>query len=316
MPTWGGILKELQPGFDTVRRNYLRKLHRYTKNNIILYASAFLQKPMTPTALIMITDEDIQGLMEVVHNLPERPTDLILHSPGGSSEAAEGIVKYLHEQYPHIRVIVPQMAMSAATMIACGAHEIVMGKHSTLGPIDPQIYIPSQQTFEPAQAVLDQYDRIIKEAKIPGREVLVTMLPLYGPSLIERCENAIELSKEMVSTWLKKWMFKGEKDGTVKATEIADYLANHNKFKTHGRHVTRDMRGIKKLKILKLEDDKKFQDLVLSVFHSATHTFNGTPAVKIIENHLGKAYIKMYGGPAFAPKAKPRPEPKPKDKKD
>jgi ClpP class serine protease len=29
------------------------------------------------------------------------------------------------------------MAMSAATMIACAADVIVMGKHSFLGPIDP-----------------------------------------------------------------------------------------------------------------------------------------------------------------------------------
>jgi hypothetical protein len=32
---------------------------------------------------------------------------------------------------------------------------------------------------------------------------------------------------------------------------------------------------------------------VLSVFHATTQTFDGTPAVKIIENHLGKAFVKM-----------------------
>ncbi|GAH21951.1 unnamed protein product, partial [marine sediment metagenome] len=46
------------------------------------------------------------------------------------------------------------------------------------------------------------------------------------------------------------------------------------------------------LKIEDLEKDKKLQDLILSVFHSTTHTFEGTSAVKIIENHLGKAFIK------------------------
>jgi len=42
-----------------------------------------------------------------------------------------------------------------------------------------------------------------------------------------------------------------------------------------------------------LEDDQEFQDLILSVFHATTHTFNGTNAVKIIENHMGKAFIKQ-----------------------
>jgi ClpP class serine protease len=31
--------------------------------------------------------------------------------------------------------------MSAATMVACAANQIVMGKHSFLGPIDPQLIL-------------------------------------------------------------------------------------------------------------------------------------------------------------------------------
>jgi ClpP class serine protease len=39
----------------------------------------------------------------------------------------------------NIRAIIPQIAMSAGTMIACACREILMGKQSSLGPIDPQI---------------------------------------------------------------------------------------------------------------------------------------------------------------------------------
>lgn len=46
-------------------------------------------------------------------------------------------------------------------------------------------------------------------------------------------------------------------------------------------------------KIVPLEDDKTLQDLVLSVFHSTTITFTMTPAAKIIENHLNRAFIKL-----------------------
>ena len=44
--------------------------------------------------------------------------------------------------------------MSAATMIACACDEIIMGKHSALGPIDPQITFDSFTS--PAQSILDE----------------------------------------------------------------------------------------------------------------------------------------------------------------
>ena len=73
--------------------------------------------------------------MEVTAGIASENLDLILHSPGGFPEAAEGIVTYLRSRFQNIRVIVPQLAMSAATMIACAADEVVMGKHSFLGPV-------------------------------------------------------------------------------------------------------------------------------------------------------------------------------------
>ncbi|MGB7956390.1 MAG: hypothetical protein WCF23_20650 [Candidatus Nitrosopolaris sp.] len=41
-----------------------------------------------------------------------------------------------------------------------------------------------------------------------------------------------------------------------------------------------------------MEDDQTFQDLILSVFHATTNTFT-SGIVKIIENHLGKAFVKQ-----------------------
>ncbi len=58
-------------------------------------------------------------------------------------------------------------------------------------------------------------------------------------------------------------------------------------------HISRDKAEELKLNIENLEDDQELQDLVLSVFHATTHTFNGTGAVKIIENHNGNAFVKV-----------------------
>lgn len=153
MPTWGEILTEINttaqllqatPGlppaspFDVVRRKYLGALFAHTQRPIILYETGWLSNPAAPAPLVSVNEDDMLGFMEAVHSLNGPKLDLIIHSPGGSGGAAEQIVKYLRTKFDDIRIIVPHMAMSAATMIACAANKILMGKHSFLGPIDAQ----------------------------------------------------------------------------------------------------------------------------------------------------------------------------------
>ena len=91
-------------------------------------------------------------------------------------------------------------------------------------------------------------------------------------------------------------MFKdlGKDESLQKINKISNYLSDHDNFKSHGRHVSREKAEKIGLKIDYLEADPKLQDLVLSIFHSTTHTFTSTPAFKIIENHNGKAFIKIH----------------------
>jgi hypothetical protein len=234
--------------------------------------------------------------MEVMHGLSRKKLDLIIFSPGGSAEVTEGLVSYLRTKYDDIRAVIPQSAMSAATMLACAANKIVMGKHSFLGPIDPQIITPTPLGMQmiPAQAIIDQFDLAREDWKDPktmGR--WIPILPQYGPGLLVQCQNAIDLSKTLLDEWLQKFMFAGNAEGAAKAKKIADYLGDHTKFKSHNRHVSREKAREIGLDVESLEDDQEFQDLVLSIFHAATHTLGGTPVVKIIENHKGSAYIKV-----------------------
>ncbi len=76
--------------------------------------------------------------MNVIYGLEKKKgLDLILHTPGGNSAAIESLIDYLREIFGNdLRVIVPQLAMSAGTMIAFSAKEIIMGKQSSLGPVD------------------------------------------------------------------------------------------------------------------------------------------------------------------------------------
>lgn len=305
MPIWSEILAELNastkagnpPDFDGVRRKYLLELQEHTRRNVILYASGWLQREGVPLSLVSIGEEDVHGLMEVTAGLRGPAVDLILHSPGGIPEAAEAVVSYLRSRFSHVRVIVPYLAMSAATMISCAADEIVMGKHSFLGPTDPQLLLSTSLGMRaiPAQAVLDQFDKAQRECVDPAKlSAWLPMLSQYGPDLLVRCETTLDMSRELVRTWLKTYMFKNTSDAEEKADFISKWLANHTNFKSHNRHLSRTDLIEQGLTVRSLEDDQKLQDLSLSVFHATTHTFNGTRAVKIVENYLGRAFIKQH----------------------
>ncbi len=315
MPTWSGVLAELQqliatkaplpPGlspFDVLRRKYITALSQLTKRNVIVYASKWTQGAADPET-ISINAEDIQGFMEVVHGLPSKDhLDLILHLPGGSAEVTEAIVTYVRSRFNDVRVFVPQAAMSAATMLACSANRIVMGAHSFLGPIDPQFVLRTDvgPFVAPAHAILEQFALAQKQCQDPA--LLPSWIPIlrqYGPSLIIQCQLASQLSESLVSAWLAKYMFNGQADAAAKAKQIGEALGKHADFKSHSRFIPRDKLKDMGLVIDDLENDQTLQDAVLSVFHICTHTFGATPATKMIENQLGKAFIKLQQQMSF-----------------
>jgi hypothetical protein len=310
MPTWGEILAQLQrpenrlgsgpeprPNFDKVRREYLAHLYALTGRPVILYASAFTEGKQAGPEGLQVHIRDVHGFMEAVHGIADRELDLILHSPGGSAEAAESIVEYLRTRFDHIRVFVPLAAMSAATMMALGADTIVMARHSQLGPIDPQFIIttPEGARGAPAKAILNQFDKAKKEIE-ENPAALAAWLPIlrsYAPGLLSMCEDSRALAETMVRGWLQRYMFRGEPDAEHKANSAASWFADYENFSSHGRRVgIAEARG-QGLHVEPLESDQSLQDAVLSVFHATSHTFTGTAAVKIIENHLGKAFVTM-----------------------
>jgi len=190
-----------------------------------------------------------------------------------------------------IRAIVPQIAMSAGTMMACSCREIVMGKQSNLGPIDPQM------NGMPATGVLREFEQAINEIKKdPSRIALwQVIIGKYHPSFLQQCKNAIEWSKTVVEEWLKTGMFLGDRRAAAKAAKIVRELTNDDVMKNHGRHVHIDQCRALNLKIFELESDQKLQDLVLTVHHAFMHTVGEAVHVtKIVENHKGVALIANH----------------------
>ncbi len=292
MPSWHSLLNESRirgSTYDILRREYLRKLNRVTKRNIIAYYSGWLQKP--GLAGIHVNDADKNGFMTVIHKLDRsKGLDLILHTPGGDTAATESLVDYLRSMFEtDIRVIVPQLAMSAGTMIACAAKEIVMGSHSSLGPIDPQY------NGRPAHGVLEEFSRAFEEMKADQSKAFVwqPILQKYNPTLVGECEKAVAWSNEMSVEWLISGMFKGEIGATKKAKEVVKELGDHAVTKSHARHLSLKRCQEIGLKVAALEDDQPLQEAVLSVHHAFVLTLSQTAAFKIVENHKGIAMISV-----------------------
>jgi hypothetical protein len=298
MPTFHEVHQEINntksvPKQDVVRRKYLKQLSKYTGNATILYATAFTVKNI-PGGILQINRQDIQLLMSALKDIKGDSLDLIIHSSGGSAEATEQIVNYLRSKFNFIRVIIPQNAMSAATMLACAADEIIMGKHSSMGPIDPQLL--SGNFSVAAQCIIDEFELSQKQVNIPANNPILWLnkLKQYPPGLLIQCQNQIELAKKLVNDWLLDYMFKSDEDKVTKSDKISGWLSDSKKFLSHGRAIGyKDAQG-KGLKVSLLENDQKLQELVLSVFHSTVATFQLTNCVKLIENQNGKGTYVQY----------------------
>ena len=116
-------------------------------------------------------------------------------------------------------------------MIACASKIILMGKQSSLGPVDPQF------RGLPAHGIIEEFARAYDEckgdpAKIPLWQPIIAN---YSPTLIGECEKAIAWSNEMVIEWLISSMLKDENDAKTKARKVVKELGDHALTKSHAR---------------------------------------------------------------------------------
>jgi ATP-dependent protease ClpP protease subunit len=316
MNTWNDVLKEVQErkittaegkeilDIDAVRRDKMKAISEYTKRPLIVYAVDFLNESKIHAvgSGINIDWSDKEGFIEATQDIKENFVDIFLHSPGGLAEAADSLVDIIRGKFSHVRFIIPNLAKSAATMLALSGNEILMDIASELGPIDPQFTIrkgDGSVINAPAQAIIDQFEKaqqlISKDPKM-----LAPWLPIlqqYGPSLYQQAQNAIELSKNLVKNWLKEYMLKDELNKGRKANNIARYLSNHNNFKSHAKRISlRDLMKVEVLKPIKLWDvsrDPELQNKIWGLYHAISITFSTTGAYKIFENTRGRALIRL-----------------------
>jgi len=280
----------VQQTLFAMRQEKMQDVCTITGRNIICYISAWLQSSSNNPE-IQINDNDMNGLMNAVSGISDRSKglDIVLHTPGGVVTATESIVNYLRKMFNmNIRVIVPHMAMSAGTMIACASKEIIMGKESSLGPIDPQYH------NVPAQGVLKEFERAMRETVAVPNSSLIwkEIIKQYRPTFVGECDNVVKMSYDLVEGWLLDCMFKNSRNKQDKVKMILDELASHDASKVHDRHY--DYIKCKKigLKVTALEKNQALQEAVLSLYHCYLLSIYRLPdAIKFIENQNGQTLV-------------------------
>jgi ATP-dependent protease ClpP protease subunit len=322
--TWESVRLELnctrtdqgQIDYDSVRRGKLAALAAHTKRPAVLYATDFLNESKIKHVqnAVAITAEDVRGLAEVVRGLAGDAVDLILHSPGGSPEAAESIVAVLRSRFRTVRVLVPVMAKSAATMIALAANEILMPMSAELGPIDPQFLLSDGrggQRMTPAQAIIDEVERAQQAVAHQQADAAVWLLQVQRqpPGLYQQALNAVQLSKQLVKGWLEQYMLAGDPNATATAQAIVDFLGDHNRFLSHARRVDIPTLANMGAKIQNITDvDRQLWQLLEELWYTVEHTFQGSAVFKMWENSNGVALFQVLKA-QLVPVPSPGPQP-------
>ena len=122
---------------DKIKEKLGKSLAQKRKSVVlVLY---YPRKPLP----IPIQDQDAAEVMDALREIGKvKKIDLVVCSRGGNLHTAYQITTICREHCEKFGVIIPRDAYSAATLIALGADELIMGPLGALGPLDPMIKYP------------------------------------------------------------------------------------------------------------------------------------------------------------------------------
>lgn len=271
------------------RMNCYKDIERLRGNPLIVYATKFIENT-PPGAPILIEISDVDGFTDLANNIPEsEKIDVLIHSPGGRPDATERIVAILRNKFDEVNFLIPHSAYSAATMLALSGNNIILHPSATLGPIDPQI------NGIPARSIKRGFEKVKRIIQEEGPEALPAYLPLiekYSLDLLELCDDSEKLSKELVSSWLKQYMFKGETGKTKLIKKAVDFFSNYDKHLLHSRPLLFDKIQHFGLSISIAEPN--LQHLLWEAHILLNGFFNITAFVKVFESAHGVSWGRQY----------------------
>lgn len=184
---------------------YAQHAERYARQSLIReYEERF------ECRLVVMIDaifpDSIMLLEELIADAdPEEDLHLILDSPGGDGETAVRLARSAQARCKELTVIVPNQAKSAGTIMVMGAHRILMGPTSDLGPVDPQFRSPSGPGLYSAKDLIAAVDNAEKAiATNPESYPLhVSLLADVTAVMVQQARSALERTDDLVREALR-----------------------------------------------------------------------------------------------------------------
>lgn len=208
------------------RQALIRSLQEQTGTRLLCYVAA-----KAPVAR-----DDTLGIVELLHNVPcGTNIDLLLHTTGGDIDAAEKSMSLLRRAVGEgrLRVIVPDCAKSAGTLMAVAADAIIMSDSSELGPIDPQIVLDDGRGNRLQHSVASYLDAFTEYSdalrRDPNDPVARAMLDKIDPATANVYAAARGRARKLAEDHLKQGM------KVENFTAIAHKLIDNKRWLTHGQ---------------------------------------------------------------------------------
>lgn len=185
--------------------------------------------------------EDIVCFVDLLHNIPSgEDVDLLLHTGGGDIDAAEKLISMVRKRVGtgELRVVVPDYAKSAGTMMALGADSIVMSDTSELGAIDPQIIRTDgsgNRVLHSVKHYLDAYEEYKTTlAQNPNDIAAQVMLNKLSPETVRLFKAVMSRARQFAEDQLKRGMMSQRGNWS----QAVSTLLENKKFQTHGQPIS------------------------------------------------------------------------------
>ncbi len=129
---------------------------------------------------------------------------LLLHSPGGEASSAYKIVRIFQRRSEEFITVVPCYAKSAATLMALGGKEILMGSEAELGPLDVQLYDQDKDDWESALNAVQSLERLNAYALAAFDQAMQLLVPRTRKKLDVLMPQALEYAISIVKPLVEK----------------------------------------------------------------------------------------------------------------
>ena len=215
---------------------------------------------------------DLIDQLNKIQTPPEQTRiDMVILSGGGYPHPAYQMINIVRSKCKKLKAIIPLYAKSAATLMALGSDEIVMGAQSELGPLDMQMQHPlienlhisalegyypflqiySKMATEFFPIAMQLADQIIQNTAIKREDAVdiaintvtnysTPIVSQINPTIVNMCYRALTTGEAYAYSFLYRYMFKDkpENERIVLATQTAHTLVWG--FQNHGQVITRE----------------------------------------------------------------------------